>query len=146
MSKRWQNASFERNMMNSRREQKFDKRYALELFRIAKADFQSASVLSRAANEGRPENIFLLAQQSLEKGLKAVICALGDPVPFTHEIEVLTDRIQNRMEVPFLGKFNELSDFATIRRYIEGREDYSIEETLEVLNVKPLCNTKMPKK
>jgi HEPN domain-containing protein len=118
--------------VNLKREKKFQKNYAHELLRISQADIISAKLLAGHA-EGRVENVFLLAQQSIEKGLKAVICWLELPVPFTHDIAVLVERLRSAVEVPFEGMLDDLSEFASIRRYMEGHESFTIEEVNEVL-------------
>ena len=111
----------------------YEKSYAEELLRIAKADFEAAQVLYEARVK-RKENIFLLAQQALEKALKAVLCAMNLPVPHVHEISLLVDRIPEELNPPFSTEFNSLTEFATIRRYLEGKEIQDEELTLDVLN------------
>ena len=118
--------------MNLKREMKFQKNYARELLRIAHADLSSARILALHP-EGRVENVFLLTQQALEKALKAVICWFEIPVPFTHDIAVLVERLRGTREVPFEGTFDDLSEFASIRRYLEGHESFTMEEVNEVL-------------
>jgi HEPN domain-containing protein len=119
--------------MTPRREQRFHKEYAHELLRIALLDFDSAQILARYGAH-RVENVFLMAQQSLEKALKAVICWHELSVPFTHDIAVLVERLSSRIDIPFEGKFDALSEFATIRRYLEGRECISSEDAMAVLS------------
>jgi HEPN domain-containing protein len=99
----------------------YERGYAAELMRVAIADLDSAEVLFRGGAR-RTENIFLMAQQALEKGLKSILCAYGLPVPNSHEISLLRDRLPEELDPPFGQEFNSLSEFATIRRYLEGRE------------------------
>lgn len=47
--------------------------YGKELLRIAEGDLASASALHET-KKGRKENVGYLAQQSIEKALKAVLC------------------------------------------------------------------------
>lgn len=115
------------------REQMFAKEYAKELLAIAFEDLKAAEALGKIAGL-RVENTFLLGQQALEKGLKAVLCWAGKPVPFVHEIGILVAKLENiGQEPPFGYDLNSLSEFATIRRYLEGKETYSLAEIQEVL-------------
>ena len=101
--------------------------YAHELCKIAQGDLESAELMAGNLNKGRKENICFAAQQSIEKAIKAVLCAKGLPVPMTHSIEVLLDRLQG--DVPKgADALIELTDFATIRRYEEGHEILSPED------------------
>ncbi len=112
---------------------KFTKSYAHELLRIAKQDLDSAQFLSQQKGL-RVENVFLLAQQALEKGLKAVLCWHEAPVPFVHEIGVLVAKIEAlNIVVPFGFDLNSLSEFATVRRYFEGKEDWVPEDVIQIL-------------
>ncbi len=111
----------------------FDPAYALELLAIARADLESAFDLWRA-NTSRKENIFLMAQQALEKALKAVLCAQSRPVPFVHDIAALVTLVAQIQEPPFGYELNELTEFATVRRYYEGWEPFSDEEISAVLD------------
>jgi HEPN domain-containing protein len=112
---------------------KFEQRYAQELLRIANQDLESARFL---VGQSRPrvENIFLLAQQGLEKALKGVLCWKNQPIPFVHEIGILVTKIESLgLSPPFGYQLNGLSEFATIRRYLEGQETWAPEEIAEVL-------------
>jgi HEPN domain-containing protein len=111
---------------------KFNKQYAHELMSIAHADLESAFDLQKADTK-RKENIYLLAQQALEKALKAVLCWHEKPVPFIHDISALVALV-GAIEVPPFGyDLNDLTEFAAIRRYLEGYEEYSAEEVAAVL-------------
>jgi HEPN domain-containing protein len=124
----------------------YEKPYALELIRIACADFEAAEVLF-AARVKRQENIFLMAQQALEKALKAVLCALGLPVPHLYEISLLLDRLPEEIDPPFGNQFNSLTEYATIRRYLEGKETHENEVTeaalKEIKNAVEWCSQKV---
>lgn len=122
------------------KEGKFAKDYAHELMRIAFQDLASAQFLS-GQHQVRVENVFLLAQQALEKALKAVLCWQGQPIPFLHEIGVLVSKIESvGLSPPFAYSLNGLSEFATIRRYLEGKETWSDAEIHGVLaEVKTAC-------
>lgn len=99
----------------------FRRAYAGELIKIAYGDLASAEVMADNLKKGRKENICFVAQQCIEKSLKAVLCAQGKPVPMTHSIEVLLDRLAGD-QPSAAERLIELTDFATIRRYEEGNE------------------------
>ena len=111
----------------------FLKEYGRELLSIASGDLASAQVLAADRSKGRKENICFTAQQCIEKALKAVICAKGDPVPLTHTIELLIDRLGSGYVPPHSESLVELTDFATVKRYQEGSEiitDQDVDATL----------------
>ena len=113
---------------------KYERSYAAELMRIAWGDFSGARDLF-AAKTKRAENIYLLAQQALEKGLKAVLCSNGHPVPFVHDIGIVVAMLQGaQVPPPFGFDLNDLTQYATIRRYLEGKEEYDEEEIVAVLS------------
>jgi HEPN domain-containing protein len=114
------------------KEQLFAKKYARELLSIADGDLQAARILANN-NVGRVENVFLLAQQALEKSLKSVICWLEMPVPFIHDIGALVATIRPYAEPPFGYDLNSLSEYATIRRYLEGHDTFTKEELNVIL-------------
>lgn len=101
------------------KEQKFKKEYAFELLKIAEGDFETVRVLL-AASTGRKENICFIAQQVIEKSIKAVLCFIEAPVPFTHNLDILIDRLPDNLTLDDTGNINELNEYATIRRYEEG--------------------------
>ena len=101
------------------KEQKFKKEYAFELLKIAEGDLETTKVLL-SASIGRKENICFNAQQVIEKSLKAILCFLELPVPFTHNLDILIDRLPKGMTLNGSDNINELTEYATIRRYEEG--------------------------
>ena len=109
----------------------FKRSYAVELIRIAANDFVTAEVLSRHA-EVRRETVLLHCQQTIEKALKSVICAKGDPVPFTHEIVLLVDRLA---EDPPPGGYalHDLSPYASLMRYEEGKFEITDEDIAHMM-------------
>lgn len=110
-------------------ERLFPKEYALELLRIAFGDLSSAKVLSRTESEGRKENIVYMCEQSVEKSIKAVLCSVGLAVPFVHDVGLLLGRVPaNLPPIPFGLKLIELSPYASVRRYEEGRFELSSED------------------
>ena len=100
---------------------RYESAYAYELLRIARGDLDSARALS-PVGPGRPENICYLAQQCVEKCLKAVICHLNMPVTHTHDVEALLNLLPEEHRPPNPQELFPLTEYATIRRYEEGYE------------------------
>ena len=107
--------------------QKYKSEYGLELLRIAEGDFVSASALYETGT-GRKENVGYLAQQSVEKSIKAVLCFKGVAVPHTHELAALIPLIDPILNFPYGLEISDLSYYATVRRYMEGSYDLDDEE------------------
>jgi HEPN domain-containing protein len=101
------------------KEQKFKKEYASELLAIAEGDLETTRILFNASS-GRPENVCFNAQQVIEKSLKAVLCHNEIPVPFTHNLDILIDRLPSHLKFEGSENINDLTEYATIRRYEEG--------------------------
>jgi HEPN domain-containing protein len=101
------------------REQSFKPAYARELLGIAEGDFETLEVLVRAA-KGRPENACFMAQQVIEKCIKAVLISRGLAIPFTHNLEILLDRLDDSDLPPEAVVIPDLTEYASIRRYEEG--------------------------
>lgn len=101
------------------KEQKFKKEYAFELLKIAEGDLETTQVLFNSPL-GRKENVCFNAQQVVEKSIKAVLCYLEIPLPFTHNLDILLDRVPENLQIAGSEHFNELTEYATIRRYEEG--------------------------
>ena len=116
------------------KEQKFKKAYAKELLSIAQADMESTEVLYASA-KGRRENICFFAQQVVEKSIKAILCHLELPVPFTHNLDILIDRIPEDRDLADSVAFNELNEYATIRRYEEGVVELDQDDLEMALNL-----------
>lgn len=114
-------------------ERLFDRAYAKELIKVARADLNSARRLATLESD-RIENVYLLAQQAVEKAIKAVLCSANQSIPFTHDIELLIDRIPKHLPIDFSRELTSLSEFAAIRRYLAGYERYSSEEVAAVLS------------
>jgi HEPN domain-containing protein len=104
------------------RDKLFRPEYASELLRIAKGDLESAEVLASFTSKGRRENICFAVQQCIEKALKALLCAQSKPVPLSHSIELLLDRLGPDCQPPLGHALIELTDFASVKRYEEGNE------------------------
>src|SRR5262245_47097049 len=108
------------------KERKFRKGYAPELLRIAQGDLDSAKGLSKV-KMGRRENVLFHVEQAIEKGLKAVLCHKESPVPLVHDLGVILARFPHGLEVPEADKMLDLSQFAAIRRYEEGKAEITEE-------------------
>lgn len=109
------------------KEIKYKKEYAKTLIDIAAQDLESAELLHKS-NPKRKENIFFLAQQAIEKALKALLCNEEKAIPMTHDLNFIIDRISNSEEIPLADSIVELTEFATIRRYEGSVIEYSKED------------------
>jgi HEPN domain-containing protein len=115
------------------REARYSQEYALELMSIADADLESAKALAKVERQ-RIENVFFLAHQALEKALKAVLCWRKISVPtMVHDIGILVTKIATKEPPPFGYELNSLTEYATIRRYLEGKEKFTSDEVSEIL-------------
>jgi len=122
-------------MSPKNQERRFPAEYAQELLRIAQADHDSAAyLLTGVADEHgvRPENAAYLFQQAIEKALKAVLCARELPVPLVHDLGVLIAKIPDDLEPEFGYELGGLDEYATVRRYEEGRYILQQDELEEV--------------
>ena len=121
-------------MSPKNQERTFPPAYSAELMRIAQADHDSASFLltGLSSKRVRPENIAYLFQQAIEKALKAVLCAIGRPVPLVHDLGVLIAKIPDTLDPDFGYELSGLDEYATIRRYEEGRMVLSSEELHDI--------------
>lgn len=107
---------------------KFNPAYAKSLLKIAEGDLESAKILAKS-KKGRPENIFFIAQQSIEKSLKAVLVHFKKNVPLTHDLEAIISILPEKISTPLSHDSIEgLSEFATVRRYEEGYLEITQEE------------------
>ena len=108
---------------------KFTKAYARELLKVAEGDLRTAEVLMKHPG-GRPENLFFHIQQAVEKAIKAALCHRGLPVPLTHDLGALMAMLPEGVPLPPNSKaLLPLTEFASIRRYEEGKYEYTPEET-----------------
>lgn len=108
----------------------FKREFGTELFRIAENDLVAARTLN-GDEAVRKETAMLMVQQSIEKALKALLCHAGAPIPQTHDLSLLVDRLSaTGMTLPSLianTDFDELTPFATLRRYEDGH--FEIDES-----------------
>jgi HEPN domain-containing protein len=105
----------------------YKKEYARELLKIASGDLDSAVALSKASS-GRPENIVFLAQQSVEKHIKAVLVHLQIGFPVVHDLGILVALLPDDKMPPEGFGLTELNPFATVRLYEEGQTPVTVEE------------------
>lgn len=107
---------------------KFNPEYAKQLIKIAEGDLESAKILA-SSKGGRPENIFFIAQQSIEKSLKSVLIHHQKSVPLTHDLEAIMSILPESIPLPKGHDLIEgMSEFATVRRYEEGYLEITKEE------------------
>jgi HEPN domain-containing protein len=121
----------------AKQEKIFPVEYAPELLRIAEGDLGSARLLLAQFGmlKSRAENIFFLAQQSIEKSLKAVLCLHHLPVPLVHELGILVAKLPAESS-PVVGyEISKLSEFASIRRYEEGILELTSDEATDVVEI-----------
>lgn len=105
--------------MTPKRERVFKKIYARELVGIAEGDLESAKALIDA-NRGRPENICYHAEQCVDKSLKAILVHLEKPVPVTHDLGIITERVNQFLPLEIHADLTLYTEFATTRRYEES--------------------------
>jgi HEPN domain-containing protein len=76
------------------------------------------------------------AQQAAEKAIKAVLLAKGVDFPFTHNLQLLIDRIPSGVDVPpQVTRAVDLTPYAVITRYPGENEPVSEEEYRESLQL-----------
>ena len=97
----------------------FKKEYARELIAVAKEDLKGAEILA-ASELKRQEMTLFHVQQAIEKSLKALLCWLEKPVPMVHSLSIILDRLPAEYQAPHADELEDLTQFATIRRYEEG--------------------------
>jgi HEPN domain-containing protein len=113
-------------------ERRYERGYARVLLRIARQDYDTAEFSRRGLDQGvRPENVFFLYQQSIEKTLKAVLCFREIPVPLVHDLGILIAKVPESVAPPFGYEITALNDFAGVRRYEEGALIYEEEDVAE---------------
>ncbi len=100
--------------------QKFKKEYAVELFKIAKSDLDSARLL-HGTKKARPETTVFHVQQCIEKSIKAVICHNEIPLLMVHDIGALLGCLPDEKHPPYDYDLMKFNDFAEIFRYEEGK-------------------------
>jgi HEPN domain-containing protein len=116
------------------KEQVFKKPYAKELIAIAFGVLESAKGL-QSSSRGRPENICYLAQQVIEKALKAVLVWKQIPFPLIHDANALVAKLSPQDQPPHGYDLGELNQFASVRRYEEGAVELTDDQIQTAINV-----------
>lgn len=119
--------------MSPFQEKLFKKEYAHQLLLIAQSDLRCAKILAESKEE-RKVNTLYLAQQSLEKAIKAVLCWNGLPIPLSHDIGILLTKLPDSIQCPINPELNDLTQYATIKRYLEGFEIDTNEEVVHIIH------------
>jgi HEPN domain-containing protein len=84
----------------------------------AEQDLKSAAFLLKMGEGGAPENVCFLAQQSVEKYLKALMILKGIPAPKEHNIGRLMAFLPKVFRPRMAPREQErLSDYAVVVRY-----------------------------
>lgn len=121
-------------MTKNYKKQLYPKEYTKELLKIAAGDLDSAVGLSKLTT-GRPENIVFLAQQAVEKYIKAVLVHLQIAYPTVHDLGILVALLPDDKMPPEGFALSELNPFASIRRYHEGDVPLTKQELEDSLDV-----------
>ncbi len=122
-------------MTKSYKKQLFPQKYSKELLKIADGDLASAKTLFQSSHDGRPENIVFIAQQSVEKYIKAVLVHLQIAFPLVHDLGVLVALLPDDKMPPEGFALMELNPFASVRRYHEGEIPLTKEELKVTLDI-----------
>ncbi|MGZ3782743.1 MAG: HEPN domain-containing protein [Pseudobdellovibrionaceae bacterium] len=101
--------------------------YSKELLEIAEGDLNTAIAI-KDNPIARMENAFYMVQQSIEKGLKAVLVFRKIPVPLVHDLGILLAKLPSDLNPPFGYELNDLNQYASIRRYELGSFQLTVEE------------------
>ena len=112
----------------------FKKDYTFQLVRLAENDVVTAKALVKSAGI-RPENILIHIEQTIEKAIKAVICFAGLPVPLSHDILAILQKLPQDDLPPGGYTLHDLTPFATVRRYVEGVDLIQPEEVEKALKL-----------
>jgi HEPN domain-containing protein len=123
-----------KKMSPSKQERLFDVSYAKELLEISKSDLDTALAISKIPTL-RIENSFYHVQQSIEKSLKAVLVKSSISVPLVHDLGILVGKIPRSIEPPYGYELQQLTEFATIRRYEQGEINLTLEELNKTLDI-----------
>lgn len=94
-----------------------DLEQAVELLRLAERDFRALTGM--ADPDIFADEIFgFVAQQAVEKALKAWLAGIGATYPFTHDLTDLLSRLEDSgQDVSELWNFADLNPFAVEFRY-----------------------------
>lgn len=120
--------------MTKIRRQKFKKETSHKLLKVANDDFYSASILSTAP-KFRPETVLYHVQQSIEKAIKSVLIYKELSVLLTRDLDVLIAELPDDVSKNLPSGVGELTQYATIRRYLDGEELIEADDIRESLSV-----------
>lgn len=120
--------------MTKFRKQKFKIETAKKIIKVAQDDLYAAEILSTAP-KSRPETILYHVQQSVEKSLKAVLIHREQAVLLTHDIDVLMSELPEELTRGLPAGVGELTQYATIRRYLDGDELIEKADLVEAIKV-----------
>lgn len=110
-----------------KQEKIFKKEYSKELLNIAEGDLKTAIAIMKDP-DARIENAFYMVQQCIEKSLKAILIQNGLPVPLVHDLGVLLGKLPDEIVPPFGYELTDLNQYASVRRYENGKFDLTKEE------------------
>lgn len=116
----------------------FKKEYAQELFRIAENDLLTSRSLKENP-EVRKETVLFHVEQAVEKALKAVLCHRGLPLPMSHDLFAVVQRFPAADAPPNANSLYDLTPFASIRRYEEGKAILTEEDVAAAIQSATEC-------
>ena len=76
-------------------EKTYRKEFSSELFRIAEQDLKTAIAMS-PIRDIRVENTLFHVEQAIEKSIKAVLVHMERPVPITHDLFAVLQRLDTK--------------------------------------------------
>ena len=100
-----------------------DRDQAIGLLRVAARDLRALKGM--VDEDTFADEVFgFVAQQAVEKSLKAWLCVLGQAYPFTHDITLLLSQLERcSQDVGELWNLAELNPFAVGLRYADLAEE-----------------------
>lgn len=104
------------------------------MLKVARDDIYAAEILSTAPRS-RPETILYHVQQSIEKSIKAVTIHRHQAVYLTHDIDVLLSDLPDELTAGLPAGVGELTQYATIRRYLDGDELIESSDIIEAIKL-----------
>lgn len=120
--------------MTKFRYQKYKKDSASKLLLVAKNDLYAADFLL-SAPMFRPETVLYHVQQAIEKSLKSLLISLEKPVPLVHDLDVIVANFSEEIQKELPQNLGELTQYATIRRYVDGDELIEKKDILEIIKI-----------
>lgn len=74
-------------------------------------------------------------QQAIEKSLKSLLISLEKPVPLVHDLDVIVANFSEEIQKELQQNLGELTQYATIRRYVDGDELIEKKDILEIIKI-----------